>query len=416
MVKILYLESTLTLHEGSVSVSHYEGRGIVLKSSAAVRFTGIMYSGVRMLIGAYSVIYMLQNGLSVSQVGLLKTFQGIIIVFLDIPLSYFSDRYSRKFSISISILFSSAWLLTMAVADNFWVFMLAELFNALSLGMMSGTFDSYLYDHSKNENNHISSQKIFSLYYKYQFMFMGVTSLIGAAAYFYIGKLSIFISSFLMFMVFLMSASLPSDREFKNKNNSSFFSFNMLGNGVRQVFAGRTDWLILLTVIISSFFLQSLIQYWQVIAGRDLPEDGQAIILGVVFFFIMLAQSATGFVTETLPSHYNARFHFLFFLAVITSLLLSVYFSNIFVSAVFLCIIFFYMNFVQIISYAEMVSHTESSLRSVTLSTIATVNKIVMFVMIAPFGFLLQGYDWLFIIPAFLMITPLFFLYFKGVR
>ncbi|MEN4546354.1 MFS transporter, partial [Pantoea agglomerans] len=80
-----------------------------------------------MLIGAYSVIYMLQNGLSVSQVGLLKTFQGIIIVFLDIPLSYFSDRYSRKFSISVSILFSSAWLLTMAVADNFWFFMLAEL-------------------------------------------------------------------------------------------------------------------------------------------------------------------------------------------------------------------------------------------------------------------------------------------------
>lgn len=388
----------------------------MLKSSAAVRFTGIMYSGVRMLIGAYSVIYMLQNGLSVSQVGLLKTFQGIIIVFLDIPLSYFSDRYSRKFSISVSILFSSAWLLTMAVADNFWFFMLAELFNALSLGMMSGTFDSYLYDHSKNENNNISSQKIFSLYYKYQFMFMGVTSLIGATAYFYIGKSSIFISALFMFMIFLMSAFLPSDRQFKSEEKSKFFSFTMLCNSIRQVFAGRTGLLTLLTVIISSFFLQSLIQYWQVIAGQDLPEDGQAIILGIVFFLIMLAQSATGFVTETLPSSSNARFHFIFFLLVIISSVSSLYFNNIYMSAFFLCIIFFYINFVQIISYARMVSHTESSLRSVTLSTIATVNKIVMFVMIAPFGLLLQTYDWLFIIPAFLIITPLFFLYFRSGR
>jgi len=388
----------------------------VLKSSAAVRFTGIMYSGVRMLIGAYSVIYMLQNGLSVSQVGLLKTFQGIIIVFLDIHLSYFSDRYSRKFSISVSIIFSSSWLLTMAVADNFWFFMLAELFNALSLGMMSGTFDSYLYDHSKNENNNISSQKIFSLYYKYQFMFMGVTSLIGATAYFYIGKSSIFISSLLMFIIFLMSAFLPSDRQFKSEEKSNFFTFTMLCNGIRQVFVGRTGLLTLLTVIISSFFLQSLIQYWQVIAGQDLPEDGQAIILGIVFFLIMLAQSATGFVTETLPSSSNARFHFIFFLLVIISSVSSLYFNNIYMSAFFLCIIFFYINFVQIISYARMVSHTESSLRSVTLSTIATVNKIVMFVMIAPFGFLLQTYDWLFIIPAFLIITPLFFLYFRGGR
>lgn len=386
----------------------------MLKSSAAVRFTGIMYSGVRMLIGAYSVIYMLQNGLSVSQVGLLKTFQGIIIVFLDIPLSYFSDRYSRKFSISISILFSSAWLFTMGVADNFFVFMLAELFNALSLGMMSGTFDSYLYDHSKNENNNISSQKIFSLYYKYQFMFMGVTSLIGATAYFYIGKLSIFLSSLLMFMVFLISVFLPSDRDFKSENNSRFFSFITLASGIRQVFAGRTGLLILLTVITSSFFLQSLIQYWQVIAGRDLPEEGQTIVLGIVFFFIMLAQSATGFVTETLPSHYNARFNILLFLAVIASSISAVYFSNIYVSAFFLCIIFFYINFVQIISYSQLVSHTDSSLRSVTLSTIATLNKIVMFVMIAPFGLFLQRYDWLFIIPAFLIITPLFFLYFKS--
>lgn len=388
----------------------------MLKSSAAVRFTGIMYSGVRMLIGAYSVIYMLQNGLSVSQVGLLKTFQGIIIVFLDIPLSYFSDRYSRKFSISVSILFSSAWLLTMAVADNFWFFMLAELFNALSLGMMSGTFDSYLYDHSKNENNNISSQKIFSLYYKYQFMFMGVTSLIGATAYFYMGKSSIFISALLMFMIFLMSAFLPSDRQFKSEEKSNFFTFTMLCNGIRQVFVGRTGLLTLLTVIISSFFLQSLIQYWQVIAGQDLPEDGQAIILGIVFFLIMLAQSATGFVTENLPSSSNARFHFIFFLLVIISSVSSLYFNNIYMSAFFLCIIFFYINFVQIISYARMVSHTESSLRSVTLSTIATVNKIVMFVMIAPFGLLLQTYDWLFIIPAFLIITPLFFLYFRSGR
>lgn len=190
----------------------------------------------------------------------------------------------------------------------------------------------------------------------------------------------------------------------------------MLCNSIRQVFAGRTGLLTLLTVIISSFFLQSLIQYWQVIAGQDLPEDGQAIILGIVFFLIMLAQSATGFVTETLPSSSNARFHFIFFLLVIISSVSSLYFNNIYMSAFFLCIIFFYINFVQIISYARMVSHTESSLRSVTLSTIATVNKIVMFVMIAPFGLLLQTYDWLFIIPAFLIITPLFFLYFRSGR
>lgn len=54
-----------------------------------VHIVGIAYGCVRMLIGAISVAYLMRAGLSLPQIGLLKSFQAAVIVFIDIPLSYF---------------------------------------------------------------------------------------------------------------------------------------------------------------------------------------------------------------------------------------------------------------------------------------------------------------------------------------
>lgn len=115
---------------------------------------GISFGCVRMLIGAFSVVYMLSKGVSLYQLGWIKAFQGVILVFVDIPLSHLSDKYSRKLSIILSIFFASVWLFLMGVGHTFTHFMIAEFFNALSLGLMSGTFSAYLYDIKKQLMNH----------------------------------------------------------------------------------------------------------------------------------------------------------------------------------------------------------------------------------------------------------------------
>jgi len=160
-----------------------------------VNYVGIGFSCIRMLIGAFSVIYLISTGVSVYQIGLLKSLQAAVIVFIDIPLSYVSDKYSRKFSIGLSIFFAAIWLLLTGLGHDFTDFLIAEFFNALSLGLMSGAFSSYLIDVAQKKDP--KKRYIpFLAHIKISVFFMGLISLIGAIIFTYDQK---WFGSFLRF-------------------------------------------------------------------------------------------------------------------------------------------------------------------------------------------------------------------------
>ena len=136
---------------------------------------GVIFSSLRMLVGAISAVYLIAVGLEIQDVGFIKAFQASVIFILDIPLAYIADKKSRKLSIVISVFFALLWLFTMGVGKVRFHFYVAEFFNAISLALMSGAFTSYLIDKEKeNSRNANNIKKVLGKYHKYQFFGMGI--------------------------------------------------------------------------------------------------------------------------------------------------------------------------------------------------------------------------------------------------
>ncbi|WP_051011278.1 hypothetical protein [Bartonella rattaustraliani] len=63
---------------------------------------GVLYHGVRIFTGASALVYMMSQGLTIANVGFIKTFQAAIMLLWDLPLGYFSNKISRKLSVLLA--------------------------------------------------------------------------------------------------------------------------------------------------------------------------------------------------------------------------------------------------------------------------------------------------------------------------
>lgn len=348
------------------------------KSVSLVNGVGISFGCVRILIGAFSVVYLLDHGLTLTEIGWIKSFQAAVIVFVDIPLSHISDKYSRKFSITLSAFCASIWLYLTGASDHFYGFLVAEFFNALSLGLMLGTFNSYLYDVSKNNDKNEIAEKIFSRYQKNHFFFMGIFSLVGAVLYSQNNINVWYISAALMFLVFISSLFLPKDN--LNKSGNSATLKETLNNIMTSVFGKKSDTKNFIYInIVFSMFLQILIQYWQVMMTYSSEFLDKNILLGVVFFAILMSQSLAGLAIERSKNKLVLKITLSFSLLLSGSFsVISMYYPILTIPS--LCSIFFTMSTFASLSLSQLVENTPRDIRSTLLSSLAVLSKIVMFI------------------------------------
>ena len=193
---------------------------------------GAAFNSFRMLIGAISALYLLSNGVTLTQLGLLKTFQAVVIFLLEIPLSYLADKKSKKMSVIISVLTGSIWLLLTGLGTDLWHFFVAEAFNAISIALSSGSLISYMVDTGKKHHPEIHSKVWIGRGQKVQFLGMGVFSFIGAAFVDVESSLIWMIAGFsCLALAIVFSWFLPSDT-----NNSEIKESNGFIKDVVEVF------------------------------------------------------------------------------------------------------------------------------------------------------------------------------------
>ncbi|WP_273759701.1 hypothetical protein [Bartonella sp. ML70XJBT.G] len=121
---------------------------------------------------------MLEKGLTLIDIGIIKSFQTFVMMVTDIPLGYFADRKSYKISIILAATFAAKWLFLMGISTSFYGFLLAELFNALSLTLIAGTYNALLIQDAKTKRT--STKKMFDHSSQYNCIGMLLFSLIGA--------------------------------------------------------------------------------------------------------------------------------------------------------------------------------------------------------------------------------------------
>lgn len=98
-------------------------------------------------ITSFWVLFFIQNGMSLLQIGLLESiFHGTSILF-EIPSGMLADRFSYKTNLYIARLMSIACsVLILLGQGNFWIYALAMSVQALSYNFDSGTSTAMLYE------------------------------------------------------------------------------------------------------------------------------------------------------------------------------------------------------------------------------------------------------------------------------
>lgn len=92
------------------------------------------------------VLFFQDNGLNMFQVMVVQGVFSVTMLLFEIPSGYFSDKIGRKVTIIIGLFFSTIGMYIFALAPNYSMFIIAEIFLGLGSSFISGTDTSMLYD------------------------------------------------------------------------------------------------------------------------------------------------------------------------------------------------------------------------------------------------------------------------------
>lgn len=256
-------------------------------------FYGCAYSALRMLVGACSFVFLMHQGLSVASIGWLKAFQFMVIVLLDIPLSYVADRWDRKLPVLLASIAAGCWLIITAYAQTLWHFFIAEFFNALSMVFIGGSFTAYLID-SEHRPTEAKIKAVLSDYHRYNFGLIGISACIGVTCFDMYATQLWLVAGLLCILLFVWAFfALPSQQPQAPASPRTLLAdFKQIPNMLNAI---DTKWIALI-VVLTGVYYQIIIQLWQPVIFYTVAEkyQNQPLFYGLAFLIVMLAQSLGG--------------------------------------------------------------------------------------------------------------------------
>jgi predicted MFS family arabinose efflux permease len=373
-------------------------------ASRKIMYFGVFFSSVRMLIGATSAIFLMKNGVSIVQIGYLKSFQAAVIMLLDVPLAYWADKQSRKFSVVFSVLFASLWLLISvlgAVQGKVLLFYVAEFFNAISLALLSGTFTAYLID-SKTHDEKI--HEVVGKYNSYQFVGMAVAALIGSFLFEASDYKPWLLAGGICFFLFALSVFLLPDYQKTAVSKKTTIKEDLEKSWV--IF--KQDRVLMaevaLIAICAALFYQVLIQFWQPLAETIQVLDPSAEYFGVLFFLLLMGQSVSGHWVSKVKN--SASIKSLSLSIAFISMIL--FFLGIFLKNLLLplsIIVVFFANRFQTIGMQSIFhENVPTEMRSTFDSFLSAITRVCILIAMPIFAYMLDHLGWL-SLACFYMLT-----------
>ncbi|WP_375640621.1 MFS transporter [Bartonella sp. AA168HLJHH] len=370
---------------------------------------GFLFNGIRILTGAFIVFYMLEKGLTLIDIGIIKSFQAFIMMVTDIPLGYFADRKSYKISIVLAAAFAATWLFLMGFSTSFYGFLLAETFNALSLTLIAGAYNALLVQYAKAKVT--STKKVLGSSSQYNYIGMFIFSLIGAYFADYSSQYIWYIAAFLMLMTTLFGLFFLDDLKGEKKPNKA----NSLICEAKEMLS-----IFIKVPYISLCFYFSLIffnifsQYWQWIF-KDHNINVTYFDLGVTFSLILFSQLLASLLFIKL----SERVNFILLLFLSASLIFTVAFfePRKEMAVILVCMIFYLIKYtylrVEVVLHDSISDYFRATYESF-LSTVGRFSLLVFFYMSAYMVNIFGFFSLVYIFAIYLLIYLLAVFFLEG--
>lgn len=279
----------------------------LLSSLNSVANIGIVFSSTRMLIGATSAVYLLSKGITASELGLMKSFQALLLMILDFPLGVLADRKGRRVCLIFGSAAGASWLALTAAGSSFWILLLAEGLNAVSLASFNGAFDALLAEKYIADRGRPMLNRLLGDYHAVLFAMMALFSLVGGTFVSPNSALFWWIASALLLIVTgLIPFLVKDDSAFYAEHSATANSASKptvlkllqgeLSGVLRQIWTTPEIRKIAMPFIGISVFYQLIIPYWQYFFLKDNQESFvigglKLSFFGPLFFGILVIQS-----------------------------------------------------------------------------------------------------------------------------
>ncbi len=125
------------------------------------------------------VLFWQENGLSLTEVMILQSIFAICAVILEIPTGYFADVYGRKKTLIIAAATGLIAIAIYSLGHNFFQFLIAEIFFALTVSFTSGTASAFVYDTLQDLGQEKNYKKIWGNALFYGMIALALSSVLG---------------------------------------------------------------------------------------------------------------------------------------------------------------------------------------------------------------------------------------------
>lgn len=234
-------------------------------------------------------IFLMRNGLSLSEIFTLQSIFSLAAIILEIPTGYFSDRFSRKSAIIIGATLASAGFAIYSVSDCFYGFLCAELVLAIGSSFLSGADGALLFDSLRAEGLEVRYSRELGRILSLSLASEGVACIIGGYIGSYEFRWTFYGSVFteLLVIPFALSIKEPPREKLEKEKRGTKEAICLIVKYLRENDAAR---LTTLYAGIASASTWSVFWFTQpYLESIEMPTD----LFGWIFTGLMMISSLT---------------------------------------------------------------------------------------------------------------------------
>jgi len=268
---------------------------------------------------AFFILFLIEKGLSFTQIGILYAVREIFINIFEIPSGIIADTFGRKNSLIGSFFVYIVSFYVFYISNDFWFFLVAFILYGISDAFRSGTHKGMIMDYLKL--NHWGEQKINYYGHTRSWSQKGsaISSLLAGLIVFYSGTYqNIFLYSIIPYLLnLLLILSYPKElnRSFKQINPKRKHGIGLTIKSFFNIIKQPNVIKIINTSAIHTAYLRAVKDYIQplmVNVALIIPimlnieaEKKNGIIIGVIYFFIYLITSRASKLSSKIATKTN---------------------------------------------------------------------------------------------------------------
>ncbi|MFH1642505.1 MAG: MFS transporter [Nanoarchaeota archaeon] len=331
------------------------------------------------------VLFLQENGLSMTQVMVLHTVYTIATMIFVIPSGLIADHIGRKKVLIISnSLFFIAWI-AYGSSHNFWQFFATEIVFGVSSAMWFAAGNAFFYDSLQQINQQHKFKKLYGNVIAINYLMWGLASIVGSIIAVKGFRLVFYYTAIPVFISIIIAFSFTDTKKTKNVNYAVHLKEAVKFTSTHP----KIRFLVIFSAIIFGVWLSGYMLYQPYLKSISLPLA----YFGIAYFFINL-MSAIGSKNAHKIDDKLGETKVLFIVATVFALCyIGMFFSLKMIGAIFPIIIAYFLGVFDV-SIADYFHKNIQSYNRATVASLSNFAGQLSSSIIAPFfGLLTDRYD-----------------------